>query len=465
MFFSLLLVAAFLLALTTGIAWSGDFFRARPFLVLLLGVSLLLIGMNLQSRWFFLISSLLVAALLVSLLLARWSVSGVEVKRWGEPEVMEGEPLSMELTVKNKGRLPRRFLLLDDAGFNERFRHEQKGHSLRFSLRASSMEAPSVAEGAVPPNYTVTLYLPLLPPGKELQARVSRIFCRRGIYTGGMVSLQSGGWLGLCPARKRRFIPTPVAVLPRYVELSSIPCLDSFLNHRKLRTEQSKRGHSLDFYGVREYQQGDPLRHIHWRSTARHGQLIVREFERETGSLFSILLHNPRGCDLGPPGDSILDCEARIGASLLHYALSSGHPTRIAYAERGSFLIHEVLSLESSLLELAALEDEGELEAEEMLALAGEDAPAGSALIAILPSLRFNLAAALERVPPSVQVIVVLLDLPSFASQLPSDAVLPSEEIEAWISFPPPGLSALFLFRKGDEIERCLSEPLLITSA
>src|SRR5439155_1591409 len=34
-----------------------------------------------------------------------------------------------------------------------------------------------------------------------------------------------------------------------------------------------------ELFGVREYRRGDPLRRIHWRSSARHGRLAVREFE------------------------------------------------------------------------------------------------------------------------------------------------------------------------------------------
>ena len=37
---------------------------------------------------------------------------------------------------------------------------------------------------------------------------------------------------------------------------------------------------SGDFFGVREWQAGDSVRWIHWRGTARHGQLMVRQFEK-----------------------------------------------------------------------------------------------------------------------------------------------------------------------------------------
>jgi uncharacterized protein (DUF58 family) len=35
-----------------------------------------------------------------------------------------------------------------------------------------------------------------------------------------------------------------------------------------------------DFFAVRQWQSGDSVRHVHWRGTARHGQLMVRQFEQ-----------------------------------------------------------------------------------------------------------------------------------------------------------------------------------------
>lgn len=47
---------------------------------------------------------------------------------------------------------------------------------------------------------------------------------------------------------------------------------------------------SGDFFGVREWHQGDSRRWIHWRSSARHGTLVVRQFERRRNRQYAILL-------------------------------------------------------------------------------------------------------------------------------------------------------------------------------
>jgi uncharacterized protein (DUF58 family) len=62
-------------------------------------------------------------------------------------------------------------------------------------------------------------------------------------------------------------------------------------------------------FGVREYRPGDPLRRIHWRSSARHGELIVREFEPPGVQTLGIF------CDPSPPTREAADQIARLAAS------------------------------------------------------------------------------------------------------------------------------------------------------
>jgi uncharacterized protein (DUF58 family) len=58
-------------------------------------------------------------------------------------------------------------------------------------------------------------------------------------------------------------------------------------------TQRRKQGHarmSGDFYGVREWQSGDSRRWIHWRSSARHNTLVVRQFEQQRHRDVAVLL-------------------------------------------------------------------------------------------------------------------------------------------------------------------------------
>lgn len=75
------------------------------------------------------------------------------------------------------------------------------------------------------------------------------------------------------------------------------------------------------FVGVRAYTPGDPLRHLHWKATARHGQLMLREFERAKSS--AVWLH----LDLqgtGKPGAVYLEHACSLAASLIRAASEEG---------------------------------------------------------------------------------------------------------------------------------------------
>ena len=94
-------------------------------------------------------------------------------------------------------------------------------------------------------------------------------------------------------------------VLPRFTSLS---------RRRPARELEAavaapRAGSGGELFGVREYRPGDSLRRIHWRSSARHGELVVREFEPP--GLQSVGIY----CDGAPPSREAADQVARIAAS------------------------------------------------------------------------------------------------------------------------------------------------------
>src|SRR5262245_19404586 len=70
-----------------------------------------------------------------------------------------------------------------------------------------------------------------------------------------------------------------------------------------------RAGAGTELFGVREYSPGDSLRRIHWRSTARKGRLVVREFEPPGAPSLAIFL------DPSPKDEKVADQLARIAAS------------------------------------------------------------------------------------------------------------------------------------------------------
>jgi uncharacterized protein (DUF58 family) len=85
-------------------------------------------------------------------------------------------------------------------------------------------------------------------------------------------------------------------------------------------------GHGTNFWGVREYHPGDPLRRLDWRRTARHpGQFFSKEFEQEEIADIGLILDARQKTDLRVGEDSLFERSARAAASLAEVFLRQGN--------------------------------------------------------------------------------------------------------------------------------------------
>src|SRR5262245_4987651 len=98
----------------------------------------------------------------------------------------------------------------------------------------------------------------------------------RGVVRAALVDLSVTGPLGMFVCRRRARVwfrvPMDVAPAPREYDVA-YPALRS---HWFGLTETAPTGHEL-FRGVRPYVRGDARRRLHWKATAHHGSLMVRE--------------------------------------------------------------------------------------------------------------------------------------------------------------------------------------------
>ena len=82
------------------------------------------------------------------------------------------------------------------------------------------------------------------------------------------------------------------------------------------RRSLQRRPSGLETHSVRAYVEGEPLRAVHWPSSARRGELIVRELEDASQDGLAVLLDVDAASVAGPPGDSSLDAAVRAAAGL-----------------------------------------------------------------------------------------------------------------------------------------------------
>ncbi|QIN77587.1 DUF58 domain-containing protein [Rubrobacter marinus] len=117
-----------------------------------------------------------------------------------------------------------------------------------------------------------------LPPVEGRGSRKIRVpmtFAKRGLYDLGPAELKTVDPFGLLRFARRFPETTEVVVYPEVHDLPGFPLRGSGAD-AGARGSFSQRGD--EFSGLREYRRGDERRHIHWKSVARTGELVVKEF-------------------------------------------------------------------------------------------------------------------------------------------------------------------------------------------
>jgi uncharacterized protein (DUF58 family) len=234
-----------------------------------LGVILVLLAaLVLQSGLLAYAMYVLLGVLLVSRLLARTALDRVTATRVCKRTTAEvGDRAAVAVTVTNGGYLPVPWVLLEDllprAALNPRFpRLRVKGKRLQ---------------------------LRMLRPGGEVRVEYQVQCLTRGYYQLGPLILESGDLFGLHRRYRVETEPHFLLVYPKVVALegydlaSRRPIGDVRLVHRLY--EDPTR-----IAGVRAYEAGDPLNRVHWRATARTGQLHSKVYEPSTLAGATILL-------------------------------------------------------------------------------------------------------------------------------------------------------------------------------
>jgi uncharacterized protein (DUF58 family) len=98
----------------------------------------------------------------------------------------------------------------------------------------------------------------------------------------------------------------------------------------------ARTGASSEVIGTREYRSGDSLRQVHWRSTARAGKLVVKEFADQDQLTMAVVLDLSAGGNLGTGKFSTFETALRLAASFGYYATQENIPFHlIGQNERG----------------------------------------------------------------------------------------------------------------------------------
>lgn len=190
-----------------------------------------------------------------------------------------------------------------------------------------------------PPEPSRTTKLPIvleLPPERERTATYSLEPQRRGAAEFGCLHLRFSSRLGLWLLAERRPAPLAVRVYPNIqaVERFDLLAMRDRLAATGLRFWRT-RGAEGEFDRLREYRREDESRHIDWKATAKHGNLISREFTIERDQHVVILVDCGRTMAQESEGVSHIDRAINATVILSHIALRQGdNVSVIAFSNR-----------------------------------------------------------------------------------------------------------------------------------
>lgn len=147
-----------------------------------------------------------------------------------------------------------------------------------------------------------------LQPGTN---RLLRYWIRpieRGQYLFGWLHVLIYGPLGLAQRRFSAQSQQELQVYPSYIQMRKYDLRAISQHLRELGIKQVRqRGTSLEYDHLREYVQGDDVRHINWKATARRNELMINHFEDEKSQQVISLIDKGRVMEMPFNGMALLD--------------------------------------------------------------------------------------------------------------------------------------------------------------
>ncbi len=346
---------------------------------------LLLVAVLLNSPALFYMSSALIATIAASRLQAWLSVRGLRFERETVPAATIGDEVIVSIIAWSDRRMKRPLIIVED-------------------------ELPQrLATGARTPS------LPIAPSfDQPIATRYSFLPLCRGRFRWNALIVHGTDALGLVTTSKRYGTQsTELIVYPAPIPVSLE--ISPATGWGTSEMEAGKhRGSGIEPRGIREYVEGDPMRYVHWPSSARTGALMVKDFEAGSGLSATFVIQQTRGTEIGEGSATTLEAMCghvafvaeqlvRLGARV-HIAGDIAPPDASGSTESKLTQIYETLTYVSS--------DKVESLAHAVLAAAGDMAE-GSAIYILIAVQDLALPDVLAKLP-NVQKLCLVYDADSY---------------------------------------------------
>ncbi len=272
-------------------------FHAKWLLLGFFFISSLLIGLKTTREFFFFFAYFLLGATVVSLawLLLTYFTAQLQLSRKMISRVTEGDTLEVSAQIRNLSFLPVFNFVLEDNFSCSQPNQAKKSFFISYLGLKSSCEI----------NYDCLCF-------------------KRGEYKMGPFTVYFFDPLNLFFFKRIYQVYSGVVVYPQIFRIEKFPPLTkSVLPWFGIETARSS-GDDDEFYGVREYKEGESVKKIHWISSARKNKLIVKQFQLQSFFGTTIIFNLEKAKNLGEGKESVAEYIIKIAASVAHYLTERG---------------------------------------------------------------------------------------------------------------------------------------------
>jgi uncharacterized protein (DUF58 family) len=226
---------------------------------------------------------LLLALLLVALGFGWWLRGRFEIERMLPRFCTVGAPIRYRVSVRNQTPQPQAGLTFIETLADVRpslaqwigFQRAEEKRLRKIPIWRRHTRNPfrmaRVSEVEIPP----------LPAHQAAEVQVQLTPLRRGLIRFHSATIARTDPLGLFRALKKRPLPQTMLALPKRYFIPPVALPGAMKYQQGGVALASSVGQSDEFVSLRDYRRGDPYRHIHWRSWAKTGKPIVKEYEDE----------------------------------------------------------------------------------------------------------------------------------------------------------------------------------------
>ncbi|MBI2252884.1 MAG: DUF58 domain-containing protein [Armatimonadetes bacterium] len=380
---------------------------------------LFIVAINTKSGWLYILISIFLSIFIISFIYPRFKIKDLVIRRFLPLDAFEDDEITVKLLFEsNKNIFP--FIIYESSPFGDE---------------------------------EFLFFVPPLKNKEKFFVNYKLKLKKRGIYNFSCAKLECS-LLGLFSYLHKISIPSTLIVFPKGPDIHHLSVYSSFIS-LGYNKAFSIPGESFDFLGIKEHQGQESLRHIHWPYTAKRGELMVKEFIRQSSRHITFYLDNYYQSEVGEGNETTLEYMIKGMVGLGKFAIKRGIPLECFIQDGADILHFKRLKMYQFLKILAGINSNGEFNFNEFLEKNADKIRSSSQLIIFLTYPVINQEALLFLKNKKILLKVILFKAYTFA-----DSKLKIYQEEKYkklvLNLEDLGIPVK-TFSKGEDLKKCLT--------